>query len=686
MFKIDTAQFLDIFIDESNEHLETLYEQLLLLEKEPENAEIIDEMFRAAHTIKGMSATMGYETIATLTHHLENVFDGMRENNISAQPIVIDHSLQSVDVLNEMVKSVANGESDERDITDILEKLAAIIEGDFTQTEVIETKEVEENVNNLMTEDFELDVFQITILEESKERGFSSYEIYIELDEDCLLKGARAYMVFETLEKLGDVIYTNPPVSDLDEEKFDLSFSVIFVTKQREEEISEQLYRIMDVAVVKLTAFYIDAYVEKASQQAVMEKAMQPIKKEAIIANNTKTYTPSQTIRVNIERLDKLMNLFEELVIDRGQLEQIANDIRHPELQDTVERMSRLSTDLQSILLTMRMVPVDNVFSRFPRMVRQLAKELGKSIDVDITGAETELDRTVIDEIADPLVHLIRNAIDHGIELPEERAQNNKPITGKVSLNAYHSGNFVFVEISDDGAGIDLEIIKDKAVKQNMLTRTEVDALTEKQVYNLMLASGFTTNEVVSDLSGRGVGLDVVRQTVEKLGGLLSIESKRGVGTTFSVQLPLTLSIISALLVEVGDEKYAIPLSSIIETISVHKSDIVRAHRHELVDFRGRVIPITYLNRIYDVPPAKPRVETRENIRKRQKAAQFISVVVIRRGDKMTGLVVDDLIGQQEIVLKSLGDYLSNTFAISGATILGDGNVALVVDSNALIK
>lgn len=688
MLKIDTAQFLDIFIEESNEHLETLYEQLLLLEKEPENSVIIDEIFRAAHTIKGMSATMGYESIATLTHHLENIFDGIREDIIFVQPVVIDYTIKALDDLSEMIKDIANGGQGQHDITEIVHNLTKIQDGDLQLAE--ETKNEEVRVNNLMTKGLELDVFQVTILEESKELGFSNYEIYVALDEECLLKGARAYMVFETLEKLGDVIYTNPPVSELDEENFDLSFTIIFVTKESEAAITARIHQIMDIDIVKATPFYIETYMENVHNKSLIENVIKPIKKDAIIQTDTQTdtqtYATSKTIRVNIERLDKIMNLFEELVIDRGRLEQISTEVQHPELDDTVERMARLSTDLQSILLTMRMVPIENVFNRFPRMVRQLARELDKSIEVEIIGAETELDRTVIDEIADPLVHLIRNAIDHGIETPEARALKNKSRSGKISLKAYHSGNFVFVEITDDGAGINPEVIKDIAINKNLLSKTEADTLTEQQIYELMLSSGFSTIDVVSDVSGRGVGLDVVNKAVETLGGSLEIESEMDVGTTFSVQLPLTLSIISALLVELGDEKYAIPLSSIIETINLNKKDVIKAHNYEVIDFRGKLIPLAYLKEIFDVPEPKPKPETRENKRKRKRAENFISVVVIRRGDKVTGIVVDDLIGQQEIVLKSLGDYISTTFAISGATILGDGGVALVVDSNALIK
>lgn len=382
----------------------------------------------------------------------------------------------------------------------------------------------------------------------------------------------------------------------------------------------------------------------------------------------------AKTIRVNIERLDKLMNLFEELVIDRGRLEQIAKEVNHSELNETVERMSRISGDLQTIILNMRMVPVETVFNRFPRMVRQLARDLKKKINLEIIGAETELDRTVIDEIGDPLVHLLRNAIDHGIETPEERISASKPETGTIQLKAYHSGNHVFIEISDDGAGINHEKVLQKAIAKGVVKAEDAPSMTENQIYNLIFESGFSTADKISDISGRGVGLDVVKSTILSLGGKISVDSREGSGSIFTIELPLTLSIISVMLVEIAKEKYAIPLSSIIETAIIKKSQILNAHNQQVIDYRGKVVPLVFLKDIFDIPT----VEHEDD--------EFISLLIVRKADKIAAFVVDSFIGQQEIVLKSLGNYLKNVFAISGATILGDGQVALIVDCNALIK
>ncbi|WP_174881318.1 chemotaxis protein CheA, partial [Metabacillus niabensis] len=327
----------------------------------------------------------------------------------------------------------------------------------------------------------------------------------------------------------------------------------------------------------------------------------------------------------------------------------------------------------QNIILNMRMVPVETVFNRFPRMIRQLAKDLNKQINLEIIGAETELDRTVIDEIGDPLVHLLRNAIDHGIEMPEERLKKGKPEVGNVVLRAYHSGNHVFIEIEDDGAGINRERVLAKAIDRGVVTEQIAATLTDNQVYELIFSSGFSTADKISDISGRGVGLDVVKSTIESLGGTVSIDAEEGKGSLFSIQLPLTLSIISVMLVELQNEKYAIPLSSIIETAVIKKEEILQAHNQKVIDFRGKIVPLVYLTEIFEVPVKNNNDD-------------FVSIIIVRKGEKMAALVVDSFIGQQEIVLKSLGNYLDSVFAISGATILGDGQVALIVDCNSLIK
>ncbi|MCA9723730.1 chemotaxis protein CheA [Kurthia sp. YJT4] len=682
---MDTNQYLEVFIDESNEHLQSCSESLLVLEQNPDNIEIVNDIFRNAHTLKGMSATMGFEDIADLTHKMENVLDAIRNHKIQVTAELLDVVFESVDHLEEMVSDISNGGDGKKDVTQTVEKLKRLESGESIENIETVVAAPSETVTEVAESKLIFDDFEQTVLEQSMEQGFSAYEINISLREDCLLKAARVYMVFEILEKLGEVIKSTPTVEKLEEEKFDTDFSVAFVTKENQDDLKQKLMKVSEVDVVNVQPVQLkkmempsDVVEKKVEEVAAVEtpkptptKAT-PTKTEA--PKTVKNNNSSKTIRVNIERLDILMNLFEELVIDRGRLQSISMELNHNELNDTVERMTRVSGDLQNIILNMRMVPVETVFNRFPKMVRQLSRDLKKKINLEIIGAETELDRTVIDEIGDPLVHLIRNALDHGIESPEERLAAGKPETGSVELRAYHSGNHVFIEIEDDGAGIDRERVLQKAISKGVVTEEASHSMTDNQINELILASGFSTAEVISDVSGRGVGLDVVKSTIESLGGSISIESEHGKGSLFSIQLPLTLSIISVMLVEIEKEVYAVPLSSIIETSIIKRSDILNAHNQKVIDFRGKVVPLVFLDEIFEVPR-----EDRED-------DGFLSVVLVRKGDRIAGLVVDSFIGQQEIVLKSLGNYLTNVFAISGATILGNGQVALIVDCNALIK
>lgn len=666
---MDMSQYLEVFIEESKEHLQNINQQLLEFEKDVNNLSFVNEIFRSAHTLKGMSATMGFEDLANLTHKMENVLDAIRNQQLSVNTRVVDLVFESVDALDVMVESIATGGDGGYDVQEIVTKLQALESGGLEVAAATESKVVSPSIV--------YDEFETDLLNQALQQEFFVYEVTVTLDERCLLKAARAYMVFDVFEQAGEVVKSNPSVQDIEQEQFDQQFTAVLVSKEEESSLKEQLMQISEVEHVQINTVEPKENVATDSekqtsrpQQSNTKRADDLNVKETAPA---KTAPINKTIRVNIDRLDSLMNLFEELVIDRGRLEQISKDLNNQELEETVERMSRISGDLQSIILNMRMVPVETVFNRFPRMVRQLAKDLGKEINLQIIGAETELDRTVIDEIGDPLVHLLRNALDHGIEMPDVREQNGKKREGTVRLKAYHSGNHVFIDLEDDGAGIDRDKILEKALKKGIVSETVAQGLTDQQVYDLMFASGFSTAEQISDVSGRGVGLDVVKNTIESLGGTVTIDSIPGYGSTFSIQLPLTLSIISALLVNMQDERYALPLSSIIETALVNKKDVMKAHGQEVIDFRGKIIPLLNLKKLFDVP------ETSEE-------KDVYPVVIVRKSDKTAGLIVDSFIGQQEIVLKSLGNYLTSPFAISGATILGDGQVALIIDCNALIK
>ena len=689
---MDMNQYLEVFIEESKEHLQSCNDHLLELEKSPNDMSIINEIFRSAHTLKGMSATMGYEDLAKLTHKMENVLDAIRNQTIAVTPELIDVVFLAVDDLEEMVQSIASGGDGKRDVSNAVEKLKLIEESQSSSVidaqKEVAVATVEADEEQKMT----YDEFERTVIEQSKEQGFSTFEISISLREDCLLKAARVYMVFGVLEELGEIIKSTPPVEQLEEEQFDQKFTITIVTKETSMEIENKVMKVSEVENVEVLSITLTDSNNEIQSKSLESKTVElkPIENQVVPSekatinnasqsnnNESKNHSAgkatSKTIRVNIERLDILLNLFEELVIDRGRLEQISSELNNQELQETVDRMSRITGDLQNIILNMRMVPIDTVFNRFPRMVRQIARDLHKKVNLEIIGAETELDRTVIDEIGDPLVHLIRNSCDHGIETPEIRKINGKSEEGTVILKAYHSGNHVFIEIEDDGSGISREKVLKKALKSGIVNEETAATLSDKQVYELIFASGFSTAESISSLSGRGVGLDVVKNTIENLGGEVTVDSIEGKGSLFSIQLPLTLSIISVMLVEIQREKYAIPLSSIIETAIIKKDDILHAHNQKVIDFRGKVVPLLFLKDLFEVPVFKEEDE-------------FISVIIIRKGEKMAGLVVDSFIGQQEIVLKSFGNYLNNIFAIPGATILGDGQVALIVDCNVLLK
>lgn len=684
---MEVNQYLEMFLDESKEHLQSCSEHLLDLEKNPEDLAIVGEIFRSAHTLKGMSATMGYEDIADLTHKMENVLDAIRNEKIKVTPEILDVVFESLDHLEEMVSDISNGGDGKRDVSATVEMLKRIESGEAApapvEIQAVATPSQAEAATTLAFDDFEK-----TVLSQSTDQDYNAFELSISLRDDCLLKAARVYMVFEILEKNGDVIKSSPTVDKLEEEQFDQKFFVAYITKLSADDLQKMIMKVSEIEVVTVTPINLNSYKTQVNNEKVEDVSKdnpaptaivetKPVvveEKKAPTNGNSKGHVQtSKTIRVNIERLDVLMNLFEELVIDRGRLLSIASEVNHGELSETVERMSRTMGDLQNIILTMRMVPVETVFNRFPKMVRQLSRDLNKKINLEIIGAETELDRTVIDEIGDPLVHLIRNSLDHGIESPEVRRKKGKPEQGTVQLRAFHSGNYVFIEIEDDGAGINREKVLAKAIQKGVVTQENASTLSDKQINELILASGFSTADVISDVSGRGVGLDVVKTTIEALGGNISIDSTQNIGSVFSIQLPLTLSIISVMLVEIEKEIYAIPLSSIIETSIIRGSDILNAHNQKVIDFRGKVVPLVFLEEVFEVP--------------RQQAAdeEFHSVVIVRKGEKLAGLVVDSFIGQQEIVLKSLGNYLTNIFAISGATILGNGKVALIVDINALM-
>lgn len=696
---MEMNQYMSIFIDEANDHLQSLNENMLRLEQSPEDIGIVQVIFRSAHTLKGMSATMGFEDLASLTHDMENVLDLVRNGKLAMNGAIFDTLFQCLDALEGMVQDVVNGGTGKADVSALVARLQAIVKGDFSVPAAgAPAASAPAADGPIVATEMLLDQYQLSVLEQSVDSGLQVFHIVVSVRDDCVLKAVRAYMVFDVLEKNGEVVKAHPSVQDLEQDKFDKSFSVYYISQIPQDELHASIMKVSEIEsatilpVDRSSLAELDQSKEQASQesfQAVRQTAAASVAPapakpaasapaaEAAPARTAPAASgggANRTIRVDIERLDSLMNLFSELLIDRVRLEQLATEVRRNDLTETVEHMARVSADLQNIVLKLRMVPVESVFNRFPRMVRDLAKSLEKKLELVITGAETELDRTVIDEIGDPLVHLIRNSVDHGVEMPAARVAAGKPETGTVHLRAYHSGNHVFIEIEDDGNGINRPKVLDIAIQRGVVTPEEAKKLSDDEINMLIFAAGFSTADKISDISGRGVGLDVVKSKIESLGGRVSVTSTLGQGSKFSIQLPLTLSIISAMLVKLGSEKYAIPLSSIVETAAIRREEIRDLHGNKVIEYRKSVIPVLSLAQILDCPDYRDDGEAETEM------------IVIRKGDKLAAVLVDEFISQSEIVLKTLGKYLSNQKLVSGATILGDGQVALIVDPNALIK
>ncbi|WP_309121269.1 chemotaxis protein CheA [Paenibacillus sp.] len=701
---MDTNQYLSMFIDESREHLQAMNDNMLALESAPDDIGIVQNMFRSAHTLKGMSATMGFEDIASLTHEMENVLDLVRNGKLKVEDYTFETIFQSLDALEAMVSDIVDGGTGKSDVSSIVTDLKAIVNGTYGKAgnRAADATDPSDGTQGASaaaggTVQGLLDEYQSSVLQQSLESGHRAYRISVAIRKDCVLKAVRAYMVFDALGRLGEVIKSAPSTEDIEADRFDYEFTIIFLSASEGAAIEAAINGVSEIeraTVEPITSEDIASAASSAAAEAAAGAAAPaaPASAQAQAATTPPSASPAapkasapapakasgaaatRTIRVDIEKLDTLMNLFSEMLIDRVRLESLAGEIKRADLIETVEHMGRVSSDLQGVVMKLRMMPVESVFNRFPRMVRDVAKSLGKKVDLVITGADTELDRTVVDEIGDPLVHLLRNSVDHGIESIEERLKAGKSETGTVHLRAFHSGNHVFIEAEDDGKGINRDVVLKRAVKNGIVTKEQGDAMSDEAVYMLLFASGFSTADVISDISGRGVGLDVVKSKIESLGGRVSVTSTLGKGSKFSIQLPLTLSIIMAMMVKLGGEKYAIPLSSIVETMILRKEDIRNVHGNRMFDYRSSVVPLVSLSKLFDVPDYSDEGEDETE------------VVIVRKGDRIAGLAVDELIGQQEIVLKALGKYLNRVFAVSGATILGDGQVALILDTNALIK
>ncbi|HMM21582.1 MAG TPA: chemotaxis protein CheA [Selenomonadales bacterium] len=683
---MDVNQYMGMFLEESREHLQTLNRCLLDLEHDPRNLSVLDEIFRSAHTIKGMSATMGFTSIAELTHEMENILDLLRKEQLKANSAIVDTLFKCLDQLEQLVESVAEQTETAIDIKPLVATLNKLASGGGAEEVIPE----EPGAAAISVNGIKLDETDTKVIQAAKQQGLCTYNVGVNLREGCLLKSARAYMIMNALDEIGDVIKSIPPVDELEKENFDLSFNVIVITDAEPEKVEQTLLSISEVdavsveiindcgnAVVSPSAAVIPSVEEIIQAEKQTEGQNKPDVSPVVEQHGPaaeKKLKSGQSVRVDIEKLDALLNLVGELVINKTRLEQIGLNHKLSDLVETIEQMDRVTTDLQTVVMKVRMVPVGQVFNRFPRMVRDLSRDLNKEVNLIIQGEETELDRTVIDEIGDPLVHLLRNAIDHGVENPADRQVKGKNPVGEIRLIARHEGNNVIIMVEDDGAGINPEIVKQKALEKGLITPAEAEKMDTADAVRLVFLPGFSTAKTVTDVSGRGVGMDAVKTKIESLGGMVDVETKINEGSKFKIRLPLTLAIIQALLVDVCNEIYAIPLGSIDSTINITPGDIKTIQNQEVILLRGQIIPIVRLAKKLNAPEAAS--DNKEEL----------FVVIVHMGEQKAGVIVDTLIGQQEIVIKSLGKLLAGIKVLAGATILGNGQVALILDVGSLMQ
>lgn len=699
---MDVSQYLEIFIDETEEHLQTLSDCIMELEKEPENMDMINEIFRAAHSLKGMAGTMGFKRMQHLTHDMENVFQEVRSDKIKVDSSLIDLLFKCLDAIEgylNSVKASSNEGTEENEI--IIKELNDFISSangekaaDNTPKQETKTSPSSHTIEKKYF-DMELNDSDKEKLRQAEEGGQHIYGMTVYIQKECLLKAARAFLVFKAVEEYGQILVYSPSSQEIEDEHFDCDFSFFLASDESYEKIEAAAKTVSEIDQV------IGEEIKYETLAARQEKAeAEAAEAAAVSAESTETPAPvsnapaktkqaaapkkqavekavtNRTVRVDIEKLDALMNQVSELIIAKNSLVSTSatdsGDFQNQTFHEQIEYLERITTNLHESVMKVRMVPIESVVNKFPRMIRDLSRKLDKKMELYMTGEDTELDRTVVDQIGDPLQHLLRNSADHGLEDNETRLANGKPEVGSIYLNAFQEGNNVTIEVGDDGKGIDVAAVREKAIERGVITEEQAESMSQKEIINLLFLPSFSMAKKVTDISGRGVGLDVVKSNIEALGGDVEVKTVMGEGTTFTVRLPLTLAIIQALMVEVRDEKYAIALGSIYNIEDIPVKEIKYVEAEEVIHLRGKVIPLVRLEQILDI---EPRAEEPESL----------TVVIVKKGDSLAGLVVDSLMGQQEIVIKSLGKYINNNKIISGATILGDGEVALILDVNTLM-
>ena len=707
---MDVSQYLEIFIDETSEHLQNLSDCIMELEKDPENMDTINEIFRAAHSLKGMAGTMGFKRMQRLTHDMENVFQEVRSEKVKVTSSMIDLLFKCLDAIEGYLDNVKassdEGTEDNELIIKELNDFIAAEDGAAAAPAQAEPKKEEAPAQTAGGDDkkyfeFGLSESEKDKIKQAEEGGAHIYGMTIYIQKECLLKAARAFLVFKAVEEFGEILVYNPSSQDIEDKKFDCDFSIFIASDEPYEKIAEAAKSVSEIDKVvgeevkyetlaaKQEKAEADAAAAEKSQDAPAEaapaqeqpqaQAAKPAAKTQSSGNKKQTVAKpvtNRTVRVDIEKLDALMNQVSELIIAKNSLVSISStdsgDFQNQSFHEQIEYLERITTNLHESVMKVRMVPIESVVAKFPRMIRDLSRKLDKKMELYMTGEDTELDRTVVDQIGDPLQHLLRNSADHGLEDNATRIAKGKPEVGSIFLNAFQEGNNVIIQVGDDGNGIDVEAVRNKAIERGVITEEQAETMSQKEIINLLFLPSFSMAKKITDISGRGVGLDVVKSNIEALGGDVEVKTELGVGTTFTVRLPLTLAIIQALMVEIRDEKYAIALGSISNIEDIPVKDIKYVEAQEVIHLRGKVIPLIRMDQVLDIEPKEEEPES-------------LTVVIVQKGENLAGLVVDNLIGQQEIVIKSLGKYINNNKIISGATILGDGEVALILDVNVLM-
>ena len=692
---MDVTQYLEIFLDETKEHLQSLSDQFMILEQEPDNMDTINEIFRSAHTLKGMAGTMGYKRLQALTHDMENVFSEVRNNTIKVDSQMVDLLFQVLDALEEYAENIQNTtEEGTNDNEHLIKALKDYLDGNSgaapapaaesapaTPAPAAESVPSEADPSKEKWRDIKLGDTEMSVLAEAVKQGKKVYGVSVYVQESCILKAARAFLVFKALEDLGEIIVSVPSAQDIEDERFDFDFSMIVISEADAEAVKKAVLDVSEIEAAYVGEVEVKVPEVKAEVQVAQTEEAVKTEPQAQAPAAKQEKKPAgkpivnRTVRVDIEKLDSLMNLVSELIIAKNSLVSTSTQegmLTNSVFNEQMEYLEGVTTNLHESVMKVRMVPIESVVQKFPKMIRDLSKKLDKKMTLYMSGEETELDRTVVDEIGDPLMHLLRNSADHGLESAQVRKERGKPEMGSIFLDAYQEGNNVIIEVRDDGNGIDVEAVKAKAIARGAITEEQAENMSDKDIIGLLFLPSFSTAKQVTDVSGRGVGLDVVKSKIESLSGEVDVRTKLGEGSTFIIRLPLTLAIIQALMVEVGGEKYAISLGSIQTLEDIDPNEIEHVQAKEVINLRGTVIPLIRLNEVLDNESTKSPDEN-------------LLVIIVKKGDKLAGLVVDEVMGQQEIVIKSLGKYINKQKIISGATILGDGEIALILDTNALL-